>query len=913
MVSTFIAASDTGICDRRRIDTYLAGNLDNEKKQLDVLHAHLDSCIECRCYLEQQAARPDILSDARKLLVDEIDSPTIHTSSTPPSQDEALIANPESHTVKSVLGLLVPSDNPNSLGRLGIHEIKGVIGSGGMGVVLKALDPTLDRIVAIKVLAPHLANSGAARKRFAREAKAAAAVIHPNVIPIHAVDSANDLPYLVMAYIKGGSLHNRIDHEGRLPTRELLRIGSQIAAGLASAHDQGLVHRDIKPANILLEEGIERVSITDFGLARAVDDNSITHCGLVAGTPQFMSPEQTQGEAVDPISDLFSLGSVLYTLATGYPPFRSDSSYGVMRKICESEPKQIQELNPEFPFWLSRYIEKLMSKDPARRPESAAKVAEQLESALAHLQQPLTVPLPEEMAALTRTSPVSTRLVGLMTIVCLILAALGATFLSPVLGTQDFVERNAKSKYIGQLLANWKSQSPGAVEQRQLQDQIVAFHNLQAGKPGTPEFFETKRTWANEMLPILLAGVSQKQAEFLAEFTQPFEAIHTADREAANGKPTEPVGWEWQEAHMLAKGRTGRIGDAYEISDRLIKKVQTNLAANKSARADFFGAERPLDEILRECLVHRRVIEAINGPARPGPADGVAESIIDPESEQQMNAIIEDLGKNPDNNSKVPNDDLPEAKRKLAPVLKRSLDAIPNRPALLQADKKYVAILEVDGDNLVAKALRDDELAGMLGVACWQRLTTLFPPRYRKGLVQFNIQKGNRWAGFFNGSGANDVGRKGYSLSIARYLALKEKNVDDPLRPLTPWRGTLDWTTVHEMGHYICLTTNAIELFSQAFDGDDKPQPSRRKQPNDYPKDGSPVVDGNFVTSYAERTPGDEEVCETLTTYLLIDKLPTNDSLVARKIRFFNKLPGYPELRKHIQNVTRKNKPRSSD
>ena len=204
-------------------------------------------------------------------------------------------------------------------------------------------------------MAPHLANNATARKRFSREAKAAAAVLHPNVIPIHCVSSDDAIPYLVMAYIRGGSLQKRLEREGPLPTVEILRIGSQIAAGLAAAHEQGLVHRDIKPENILLEEGVERVTLTDFGLARAVDDASVTREGTIAGTPQYMSPEQARGESVDQKSDLFSLGSVLYALCTGRPPFRADSSYGVMRRISDSAPTPIRELNPDIPDWLCRH------------------------------------------------------------------------------------------------------------------------------------------------------------------------------------------------------------------------------------------------------------------------------------------------------------------------------------------------------------------------------------------------------------------------------------------------------------------------------------------------------------------------------------------------------------------------------
>ena len=219
------------------------------------------------------------------------------------------------------LDFLHPSDQPGCLGTLGPYQIIDVIGRGGMGIVLRALDTKLNRIVAVKVLAPDLAANPNARRRFLREAQAAAAVSHPHVVTIHAVDE-DKLPYLVMECVVGQSLQEKLDRAGALRLTEILRIGRQVAEGLAAAHEQGLIHRDIKPANILLENGVERVKITDFGLARAADDVAITRTGEVSGTPQYMSPEQARGEHVDQRSDLFSLGCVLYAMCTGRPPFR---------------------------------------------------------------------------------------------------------------------------------------------------------------------------------------------------------------------------------------------------------------------------------------------------------------------------------------------------------------------------------------------------------------------------------------------------------------------------------------------------------------------------------------------------------------------------------------------------------------
>ena len=175
--------------------------------------------------------------------------------------------------------------------------------------MLKAFDEQLHRVVAIKVLSPAFAANGSARKRFIREARAAAAVKNEHVVGIYDVEEDAQPPYLVMECIDGISLQDKLDKHGPLRLKEILRIGMQTAEGLAAAHKQGLVHRDIKPANILLENGVERVKITDFGLARAVDDASVTQSGTVAGTPMYMSPEQAEGLPIDHRSDLFSLGT----------------------------------------------------------------------------------------------------------------------------------------------------------------------------------------------------------------------------------------------------------------------------------------------------------------------------------------------------------------------------------------------------------------------------------------------------------------------------------------------------------------------------------------------------------------------------------------------------------------------------
>ncbi|MCU0721367.1 MAG: serine/threonine protein kinase, partial [Pirellula sp.] len=293
--------------------------------------------------------------------------------------------------------LLGPTDDPSMLGRIGAYEIIGLLGYGGMGAVFKGLDRSLNRFVAIKMLLPHLAASGAARKRFAREAKAVAAVVDDHVMAIHCVDEWHGVPYLVMTYSRGITLQNRLCDNGPLDVREILRVGMQTAKGLAAAHAQGIVHRDIKPANIFLDQNVERVQLMDFGLARAVDDASLTRTGVLAGTPQYMSPEQARAETVDQRSDLFSLGCVMYAMCTGHPPFRAESSYAVLRLITDKEPRSIREINPDVPEWLCSIIAKLMAKQACDRFETASEFALLLEECLAHVQQPSMSPLPKRL------------------------------------------------------------------------------------------------------------------------------------------------------------------------------------------------------------------------------------------------------------------------------------------------------------------------------------------------------------------------------------------------------------------------------------------------------------------------------------------------------------------------------------
>lgn len=275
------------------------------------------------------------------------------------------------------LGFLGPAQRPDSLGRIGHYEVLQVLGKGGFGIVFRAFDDVLQRVVAVKVMAPQLAATSPARKRFLREARSSAQVRHEHVVQVYEIGE-QPLPYLAMEFIPGETLQQRLDRTGPLEVMEVVRIGRQIAEGLAAAHATDLIHRDIKPSNIMLESGQEKVKLTDFGLARAADDASISQSGIIAGTPMYMAPEQAKGDKLDQRADVFSLGSVLYQMAAGRPPFRANGTVAVLKRVAEDTPRDIREIIPETPQWLCDIITKLHAKNPDDRFQSARDVADVL-------------------------------------------------------------------------------------------------------------------------------------------------------------------------------------------------------------------------------------------------------------------------------------------------------------------------------------------------------------------------------------------------------------------------------------------------------------------------------------------------------------------------------------------------------
>jgi serine/threonine protein kinase len=263
---------------------------------------------------------------------------------------------------------------PGELGRLGPYRVLKLLGSGAMGLVFQAEDVALKRQVALKVMKKAQAADEVNRLRFLREAQAAAAIEHDHIVTIYQVGEDRGVPYLAMRLLLGESLEDRLNRVGKLPAEEILRIGQEIAEGLAEAHERGLIHRDVKPANIWLEEGRDRVKIVDFGLALTFQDTDVrlTLTNYMVGTPMYMSPEQAEAAPdVDARSDLFSLGSVLYRMSTAELPFKGKTTMQVLSELATKTPRPVIEINPEIPPALSELIEQLLQKNRDHRPRSA--------------------------------------------------------------------------------------------------------------------------------------------------------------------------------------------------------------------------------------------------------------------------------------------------------------------------------------------------------------------------------------------------------------------------------------------------------------------------------------------------------------------------------------------------------------
>jgi serine/threonine protein kinase len=273
--------------------------------------------------------------------------------------------------------------------RLGSFEIVSPIGSGAMGDVYRARDLKLGRDVAIKVLREEYATDPDRLKRFEQEARSASALNHPNIITIHDIDKHDSTPYIAMEYVEGTTLREVLA-EGPLPTKNLLRLASQIADVLAKAHSAGIVRRDLKPENVMVtEEGF--VKILDFGLAKLLPEaeaydsemttmtKGLTREGIIVGTIGYMSPEQASGRQLDHRSDQFSFGAILYEMATVKIAFKRETAAQALAAIIEGEPEPITKVNPKVPAHLKIIVERCLEKEASARYESTRDLARDLE------------------------------------------------------------------------------------------------------------------------------------------------------------------------------------------------------------------------------------------------------------------------------------------------------------------------------------------------------------------------------------------------------------------------------------------------------------------------------------------------------------------------------------------------------
>ncbi|HEX6130125.1 MAG TPA: Stk1 family PASTA domain-containing Ser/Thr kinase, partial [Actinomycetota bacterium] len=258
------------------------------------------------------------------------------------------------------------------------YRIEARIGSGGMAEVFRGFDPVLHRTVAVKVLHSQFARDAGFVARFRREAQAAARLNHPNIVGVYDTGADGDTQYIVMEFVEGRTLHDFLETGGRMTVTQAVELTEKLAEAVAAAHAQGVIHRDIKPANVMVTRD-GHVKVMDFGIARIETADTAPQTSAVLGTAAYLSPEQAQGQPVDARTDIYSLGTVLYELLCGRPPFTGDSPVAIAYKQVNETPKPPSALNPEVPPALDAVVMKALSKNPANRYQTAVAFREDLE------------------------------------------------------------------------------------------------------------------------------------------------------------------------------------------------------------------------------------------------------------------------------------------------------------------------------------------------------------------------------------------------------------------------------------------------------------------------------------------------------------------------------------------------------
>lgn len=357
---------------------------------------HLETCATCRDALQTLGGR-GILDDKTQLgfrtppegkPLQPAAEP--HLARTKPPKSGPASLQKEEELARS---LLQPPEEPGEIGRIGNFRVLRVLGSGGMGMVFEAEETMLKRPVALKVIRPDFADAEEGWQRLLREARAMAALKHDHIVTLYQAGREKDTFFIAMELLHGETLEDRSNGTKRIETREIVRVARETAMGLAALHKNGLLHRDLKPSNIWLESSSQRVKILDLGLARSTErtnKSTLTEAGTIMGTPAFMSPEQARGETLDPRSDLFSLGAVMYCMCTGERPFSGDSLVAQLTALAVDAQKPVRERNPEIPPALSKLVDRLLEKKPDNRPQSAEAVVEELDRIEARLGKPPT-------------------------------------------------------------------------------------------------------------------------------------------------------------------------------------------------------------------------------------------------------------------------------------------------------------------------------------------------------------------------------------------------------------------------------------------------------------------------------------------------------------------------------------------
>ena len=526
----------TSTCARQPLAQLLTDQLD--AKAAAQVTEHLDRCEECQQRMTKLAAEPNWWREAGQWLENASIDEELAGEWSEDEFGEHQGASPEQSLIES--GLMRPSTKMDTIGSIGRYDVRRVIGTGGTGIVLQAVDTELDRIIAVKVLAPTFASNGPARRRFSREGQAAAAVVHENVVAIHHVESNGPVPFLVMQYVDGCSLQEQVIRVGPMDATSTLRMVSQLASALDAAHAQGLVHRDVKPANILVGAAGQRFWITDFGLARAVDDASLTRTGFIAGTPHYMSPEQARGETVGPGSDLFGLGSVMYFVLTGRPPFRAERSLAILNRICTEKHRPVREVNPDVPPAVAAIVDRLLEKNTSVRYQSANEVRDECLKLLSHPesidQSPKRAELRKKPRRLRSSFLVAT------------LALTGAVFAPFVLGSWNL--KSTKSPTISSRTVDIRQLEPRTNEQASL-----------TPKPNVPKpnLLATNRQSANLTTP-----TAPKSALREVERTPPTEhEIWQIEFDALNDD-THKLRNEWHEQN--SQSTAGSFVDSNQVS-----------------------------------------------------------------------------------------------------------------------------------------------------------------------------------------------------------------------------------------------------------------------------------------------------------------------------------------------------------